>query len=87
MKKFLIVFSIFSCGYLFNDVCQKLGVTFIEQAQAAYYEKSDIKKIIESCRIVGGSIIDGTVKGYVDEYGDVKGYLSYGRVIGQDITC
>ena len=75
MKKFLIVFSIFSCGYIFNDVCRELGITLSEKAYAyGSLTQGDVEDIIEDCKVKGFY-----VDGYVDD-GYFSTYISKKRI-------
>ena len=94
MKKFLIILSIFSCGYMFNDICRELGFTLSEKAYAyGYLDEDDVEDIIEGCRIKGGYVtgyVYGEISnGYAEDeyvYGDVTGTVD-GSVSGQKIRC
>ena len=80
MKKFLIILSIFSCGYMFNDICRELGFTLSEKAYAyGSLDEDDVEDIIEGCKVKYG-YIDGYVSGEIS-----NGYVEYGTVYG-DVT-
>ncbi len=75
MKKFLIALSIFSCGYMFSDICRELGFTLSEKAYAyGSLDQDDVEDIIEDCKVRGFS-----VEGYVDD-GYFSTYLSKKRI-------
>ena len=94
MKKFLIILSIFSCGYMFNDICRELGFTLSEKAYAyGSLDEDDVEDIIEDCRVkfgyVEGSVYGEISNGYVSGgtvYGDVTGTVD-GWVSNQKIRC
>ena len=75
MNKFLIVLSIFSCGYMFSDISKELGFTLSEKAYAyGSLDKDDVENIIEGCKVRGFS-----VDGYVDD-GYFSTYISRLRI-------